>query len=87
MTIKAGFGGQKFIPAMLEKLAEIRELVGNGPILQVDGGVNTGTIGQCVGAGAEWLVAGSAVFKQEDYEVAHRELLQHASSQNSGVQN
>ena len=76
MTIKAGFGGQSFIPELLEKLQAIRELAGEGPILQVDGGVNVGTISQCVEAGAEWMVVGSGVFKHDDYEEAHRQLLQ-----------
>lgn len=79
MTIKAGFGGQSFIPGLLDKLKEIRELGSTNPILQVDGGVNAGTIGACVDAGAEWMVVGSGVFKQEDFAQAHRDLLQHCS--------
>ncbi len=79
MTIKAGFGGQSFIPGLLDKLREIRELGTNHPILQVDGGVNAGTINACVDAAAEWMVVGSGVFKQEDYAQAHRDLLQHCS--------
>jgi len=79
MTIKAGFGGQSFIPGLLDKLREIRELGATNPILQVDGGVNAGTIGACVDAGAEWMVVGSGVFKQEDFAQANRDLLQHCS--------
>ena len=79
MTIKAGFGGQSFIPGLLDKLREIRELSTTNPILQVDGGVNASTIGACVDAGAEWMVVGSGVFKQENYLQAHRDLLQHCS--------
>ncbi|MGI9516832.1 MAG: ribulose-phosphate 3-epimerase [Pirellulaceae bacterium] len=75
MTIKAGFGGQKFIPDLLGKLAEVRQITGAGPVLQVDGGINQQTIGQSVQAGAEWLVVGSGVFKTDNYELAHQSLL------------
>lgn len=76
MTIKAGFGGQKFIPELLNKLHEIREVAGEGPVLQVDGGVNETTIGQCVEAGASWMVVGSGVFKHDDYQAAHDVLIE-----------
>jgi ribulose-phosphate 3-epimerase len=85
MTIKAGFGGQQFIPDLLGKLDEVRQMAGDRPILQVDGGVNPSTIRCCVEAGAEWLVAGSAVFRSSDYRVAHQELLECAAL-NSGYQ-
>lgn len=74
MTIKAGFGGQKFIPELLGKLEEVRELAGDGPVLQVDGGVNESTISKCVEAGARWMVVGSGVFKHADYRQAHDQL-------------
>lgn len=85
MTIKAGFGGQKFMPELLNKLGEVRQVAGDQPILQVDGGVNDSTIRDCVDAGAEWLVAGSAVFGKSDYSLAHRGLLENAAS-DSGCQ-
>ncbi len=75
MTIKAGFGGQKFIPELLQKLPELREIAGETPILQVDGGVNNDTISSCVDAGAQWLVVGSGVFQHDDYAVAHSSLI------------
>ena len=75
MTIKAGFGGQKFVPELLNKLYEIREIAGDNPILQVDGGVNSNTISQCVDAGAEWMVVGSGVFSHDNYELAHNSLI------------
>lgn len=78
MTIKAGFGGQQFIPELLQKLHQVRELCGDRPVLEVDGGVNADTIEACVEAGAEWLVAGSAVFKAGDYSQAHRALMDRA---------
>lgn len=83
MTIKAGFGGQKFIPALLSKLEEVRAMAGDRPILEVDGGVNQATARACVEAGAEWLVAGSAVFGESDYSTAHQQL-QEAAGMNSG---
>ncbi len=64
MSVNPGFGGQKFIPACLEKLRRIRAMIGDRPIeLEVDGGVTAENAGEIVGAGANWLVAGSAVFK------------------------
>lgn len=68
MSVNPGFGGQSFIPASLEKIRRIRQMIGNRPIeLEVDGGVNTDTIVDVVAAGADVLVAGSAVFKGDDY--------------------
>ena len=63
MTVNPGFGGQAFIPAMLPKIARIRDMIGARPIhLEIDGGVNPITGAQCVSAGADVLVAGNAVF-------------------------
>lgn len=64
MTVNPGFGGQKFIPSCLEKIARIRAMIGDRPIdLEVDGGVTADNAGAIAQAGANWLVAGSAVFK------------------------
>ena len=64
MTVNPGFGGQKFIPSGLEKIARIRAMIGDRPIdLEVDGGVTPDNAGAIAKAGANWLVAGSAVFK------------------------
>ena len=64
MTVNPGFGGQAFIPAQLEKFRRIREMVGDRPIdIEVDGGVTPETAGAIAKAGANVLVAGSAVFK------------------------
>ena len=64
MTVNPGFGGQKFIPSGLEKIARIRAMIGDRPIdLEVDGGVTADNAGAIAKAGANWLVAGSAVFK------------------------
>jgi ribulose-phosphate 3-epimerase len=63
MTVNPGFGGQRLIPAMLEKIAKIRSLVGKRPIdIEVDGGVSLETAGLCTNSGANVLVAGSAIF-------------------------
>jgi len=64
MTVNPGFGGQKFIPSGLEKIARISQMIGDRPIeLEVDGGVTAENAGAIAAAGANWLVAGSAVFK------------------------
>ena len=68
MSVNPGFGGQSFIPEQLEKIRNIRQMIGDRPIeLEVDGGVNVDTIKEVVAAGADVLVAGSAVFKGDDY--------------------
>jgi len=64
MTVNPGFGGQAFIPAMLDKIARVRAMVGDRPIrIEVDGGVSPETAALVADAGADVLVAGSAVFK------------------------
>ena len=64
MTVNPGFGGQSFIPAMTRKIAALRAMIGARPVqIEVDGGVNPETAALCRAAGAEVLVAGSAVFR------------------------
>lgn len=64
MTINPGFGGQKFVPALVDKVAQARRLIGERPIhLEVDGGIDPGTAPLVAAAGADVLVAGSAVFR------------------------
>ncbi len=71
MSVNPGFGGQSFIPAQLEKIRRIRKMIGDRPIeLEVDGGVNEETAPAVVGAGADVLVAGTAVFQRDDYAAA-----------------
>ena len=68
MSVNPGFGGQKFIPTMLEKIERIRAMIGARSIhLEVDGGVTPGNAGDCARAGADVLVAGSAVFQGGAY--------------------
>lgn len=64
MTVNPGFGGQAFIPAVIDKIRRVKALVGKRPIdIEVDGGVTPETAPLVVAAGANVLVAGSAVFK------------------------
>jgi ribulose-phosphate 3-epimerase len=64
MTVNPGFGGQAFIPAVLEKIRRVRAMIGSRPIhLEVDGGVTPETAPHVIAAGANVLVAGSAVFR------------------------
>ncbi len=64
MTVNPGFGGQKFIHACVEKTRRIRQMIGDRPIhIQIDGGITPDTAPLVVAAGADCLVAGSAVFK------------------------
>jgi len=64
MTVNPGFGGQAFKPEMCEKISRIKSMIGSRTIdLQVDGGISPATAGDVVAAGANVLVAGSAVFK------------------------
>ncbi|ALC81017.1 MULTISPECIES: ribulose-phosphate 3-epimerase [Bacillus] len=74
MTVNPGFGGQSFIPDVLSKISEVAHLaekIGKKDLLiEVDGGVNVETAKSCVDAGANLLVAGSAVFNQNDRKKA-----------------
>ena len=64
MSVNPGFGGQSFIPSAIEKIRRVKALVGSRPIdIEVDGGVTPETAPEIVKAGANVLVAGSAVFK------------------------
>ncbi|MBR7159328.1 MAG: ribulose-phosphate 3-epimerase [Alphaproteobacteria bacterium] len=68
MSVNPGFGGQKFISAQLEKIAKIKQMIGSRNIeIEVDGGVTKDTAPLCIKAGADVLVAGSAVFASSDY--------------------
>jgi ribulose-phosphate 3-epimerase len=68
MSVNPGFGGQSFIESQLDKIARIRRMIGDRAIdLQVDGGVTADNAQRVIAAGANVLVAGSAVFKTRDY--------------------
>ena len=75
MSVNPGFGGQKFIPSALRKLAEVRKRiaqVGKEIRLEVDGGVKVDNIAACAKAGADTFVAGSAIFGSKDYAATIR---------------
>ena len=67
MSVMPGFGGQEFDPVAIDKLRGLRDLAGPDMLLSVDGGIDHETIGPCAQAGADVLVAGSAVFSTDDY--------------------
>jgi ribulose-phosphate 3-epimerase len=68
MTVNPGFGGQSFMPGMLEKVAEVREMIrGRNIDIEVDGGITCNNAADVARAGANVLVAGSAVFKAKSY--------------------
>jgi len=73
MTVNPGFGIQKFLPEMLPKIRRLRQLCdarGLSPVIEVDGGQNCESAGQAIEAGANAIVAGSAIFGSSDYAVA-----------------
>ena len=69
MSVNPGFGGQSFNPLMIEKIAKIKTMFkGKKALIEVDGGINALTAAECKAAGADVLVAGSAVFANGDYK-------------------
>lgn len=77
MSVNPGFGGQRFIPASLEKVRRLRRMIderGLNVRIEIDGGIDLVNIGEVVAAGAEIIVAGSAIFGAPDPQAAVREL-------------
>ncbi|HQV80990.1 MAG TPA: ribulose-phosphate 3-epimerase [Agitococcus sp.] len=73
MSVNPGFGGQKFIPKTLDKIAQVRRIIDDSGLairLEVDGGVTTQNIRQIAQAGADTFVAGSAIFGADSYQQA-----------------
>ncbi len=66
MTVNPGFGGQKLIASAVEKIPALRRMLPETAAIELDGGVNRENIGRAVGAGANWIVAGSAIFDAKD---------------------
>jgi ribulose-phosphate 3-epimerase len=66
MTVNPGFGGQKLIPSALKKVPLVRQMAGPQVAIELDGGVNRDNIREIVETGANWIVAGSAVFGATD---------------------
>jgi ribulose-phosphate 3-epimerase len=82
MSVNPGFGGQKFIPGVLDKVRRLRRLIterGYGTRIEIDGGIDRHNVAEVASAGAEILVAGTAVFGRDDPERAVRELLDAAT--------
>ena len=70
MSVNPGFGGQKFIPSVLNKLKKLRKIIDDNDLdirLEIDGGVNLDNISEISQAGADTFVAGSAIFSEKDY--------------------
>jgi len=74
MTVNPGWGGQAFLEHSIAKLPRVRAAVGEGPAIEVDGGIDSGTGPRCRAAGASVFVAGSAIFATADPAAAYREL-------------
>jgi ribulose-phosphate 3-epimerase len=77
MSVNPGFGGQKFIPTSLEKLRRLRRMIDERGLqtrIEIDGGIDRSNISEVVAAGAEIIVAGSAVFNTPDPAQAVRDL-------------
>jgi ribulose-phosphate 3-epimerase len=75
MSVNPGFGGQVFIPGSLKKIRNVRALLdgaGNPAPIEVDGGVDLTNVAAVVEAGADWIVAGNAVFAAGNAEHAAR---------------
>ena len=82
MSVNPGFGGQKFIPHVLDKARKVREMIdasGRDIRLEVDGGVKVDNIAEISAAGIDTFVAGSAIFGSEDYEDTISKMKQNAS--------
>jgi ribulose-phosphate 3-epimerase len=84
MTVNPGWGGQEFLPNSLGKIERLRAILGPGPVLEVDGGIDTATAGPCAQAGATLFVAGTAVFGADDPAAAVKQI--EASLTNAQVQ-
>ncbi|HJZ69985.1 MAG TPA: ribulose-phosphate 3-epimerase [Blastocatellia bacterium] len=77
MSVNPGFGGQSFIATSLDKISRLRGMIDSRGLnvhVEVDGGIDSSNVGDVVRHGAEWIVAGSAVFGKGDPERATREL-------------
>jgi ribulose-phosphate 3-epimerase len=88
MSVNPGFSGQKFIPSSLDKLRRLRDLIRmkfSPARIEIDGGIGPNNVAEVVAAGAEILVAGSAVFGAENPAEALKDLLRVAGSSGSGA--
>ena len=74
MSVEPGFGGQKFMPQVLDKVRQLKRLVGPQTLLSIDGGIAADTIEQAAAAGCQVFVAGSAIFDEPNYTAAIQHL-------------
>ena len=80
MTVEPGFGGQALIPSTLDKVEQLRTIIGSRPInLEVDGGITAANVGSAVARGANVIVAGSAIFGAENIPEAVKQFRKNAS--------
>jgi len=89
MSVNPGFGGQKFIPATLEKIRQLRTMIEKrrlSTLIEIDGGVNRSTIADIATAGADVFVAGSAIYGTPDYTAAITEFRQIIAAQTDSIQ-
>jgi ribulose-phosphate 3-epimerase len=89
MSVNPGFGGQKFIPATLEKIRQLRTMIekrGLSTLIEIDGGVNRTTIADIAAAGADVFVAGSAIYGTPDYKAVINEFRQIIAAQTDSIQ-
>ncbi len=80
MTVNPGWGGQPYVASSTAKIARLRELLGPGVPIEVDGGIDAATAAECAGAGATLLVAGSSIFGAADPAAAYREIAEAAGA-------
>ena len=88
MSVNPGFGGQSFIPSSLQKIAQARAMIdriGSRALLEVDGGVKVENAAQIVGAGADILVSGSAIFSSSDYGATIKAMRQGKTGRTAGA--
>jgi ribulose-phosphate 3-epimerase len=89
MSVNPGFGGQKFIPATLKKIRQLRTMIENrrlSTLIEIDGGVNRTTIADIAAAGADVFVAGSAIYGTPDYKAVISEFRQIIAAQTDLIQ-
>lgn len=83
MSVNPGFGGQKFISPVLEKVRRLKQMIiekGLTTKIEIDGGVDEHNIAEVVAAGAEIIVAGSAVFNRDNSTIAVRDLIERGTA-------
>lgn len=74
MSVEPGFGGQSFMPSVLDKVREIRGVVGTETLISIDGGIGPSTIADAAAAGCDLFAVGSAIFDEPDYTAAVDEM-------------